>query len=86
MDTTSCTSRRRMPGGPSELHLTVSAASCAEIDAVAAGISNLLQGEPVARARSDGSQLEMKRALLEAEGIAFDNTGKVACPFSHYAR
>ena len=30
--------------------------------------------------------LEMKRALLEREGIAFDKTGRVKCPRFHYER
>ena len=30
--------------------------------------------------------LEMKRALLEKEGIAFDDTGRVACPEFYYER
>ena len=30
--------------------------------------------------------LEMKRALLETEGIAFDKAGRVKCPLFHYKR
>jgi len=30
--------------------------------------------------------LGMKRALLEMEGLAFDDTGRVACPHFHYER
>jgi len=30
--------------------------------------------------------LEMKRALLEKEGIPFDDTGRVACAQFHYER
>jgi len=30
--------------------------------------------------------LEMKRALLEKEGIHFDNAGRVACPQFHYEK